>query len=68
MSKKNKRQISYGNKSQRRGNVITRDEFNPDYSTVKRDLKRIAVLAGSFIVVLVTISFFQDAILALFVK
>ncbi len=33
-------------------------EFNPDYSDVKRDLKRIGILAGSFIVVLVILSFF----------
>jgi hypothetical protein len=66
MSKKNKRQTSYGTK--RSGNVITRDEFNPDYSTIKRDLKRIGILAASFITVLVVLSFFQNGILALFVK
>jgi hypothetical protein len=66
MSKKNKRQISSG--TRRSGSVITRDEFNPDYSTVKRDLKRIGILAGSFITVLVILSFFQNSILALFVK
>jgi hypothetical protein len=68
MSKKNKRQISYGTNSKRSGSVITRDEFNPDYSTVKRDLKRIAILAGSFITVLVVLAIFQNSILALFVK
>ena len=36
----------------------SRNEFNPDYSTVKRDLTRIATLAGFFIVVLVVLSFF----------
>ncbi|MFH2039010.1 MAG: hypothetical protein ABIJ65_06190 [Chloroflexota bacterium] len=66
MSKKNKRQTSYGTK--RSGTAITRDEFNPDYSNVKRDLKRIAILAGSFISVLIVLSFFQNSILALFVK
>jgi len=68
MSKKNKRQISYGTKSKRSGSVITRDEFNPDYSTVTRDLKRIGILAGSFITVLVVLAIFQNSILALFVK
>lgn len=33
-------------------------EFNPDYTDVKTDLKRIGVLAGSFIVLLVVLSFF----------
>ena len=33
-------------------------EFNPDYSNVKRDLKRIGVLAGSFFVILIALSFF----------
>jgi hypothetical protein len=35
-----------------------RTEFNPDYSHVKRDLTRIAVLAGSFFVILIVLSFF----------
>jgi len=33
-------------------------EFNPDYTDVKRDLKRIGILASSFIVLLVVLSFF----------
>ncbi|HEU0294984.1 MAG TPA: hypothetical protein VFR47_19735 [Anaerolineales bacterium] len=33
-------------------------EFNPDYTYVKRDLSRIGVLAGSFVVILVALSFF----------
>lgn len=35
-----------------------RTEFNPDYSMVKKDLKRIGMLAGFFIFVLVALSFF----------
>lgn len=66
MSKKNKRQTSYGTRNS--GSAFTRDEFNPDYSNIKRDLKRIGILAGSFITVLVILSFFQNGILALFVK
>lgn len=33
-------------------------EFNPDYSTTKKELKRIGVLAGGFFVVLIVLSFF----------
>jgi hypothetical protein len=33
-------------------------EFNPDYSQTKADLKRIGILAGSFFVILVVLSFF----------
>jgi hypothetical protein len=33
-------------------------DFNPDYSQTIKDLKRIGVLAGSFIAILVVISFF----------
>jgi uncharacterized protein YggT (Ycf19 family) len=43
-------------------------EFNPDYSQVKRDLTRIGILAGSFLIALVVLSFFQEQILALFVR
>ena len=33
-------------------------EFNPDYSYVKKDLKRIGILASSFFVILIVLSFF----------
>ncbi len=33
-------------------------EFNPDYSYILKDLKRIATLAGSFLVILIVLSFF----------
>lgn len=33
-------------------------EFNPDYTNVKKDLKRIGVLAVSFFVILIALSFF----------
>lgn len=33
-------------------------EFNPDYTNVKKDLTRIAVLAVSFFVILIALSFF----------
>ncbi len=32
-------------------------EFNPDYGPVKKDLKRIGILAGSFFVILIALSF-----------
>lgn len=36
----------------------TAAEFNPDYGPVKKDLKRIGILAGTFFVILVALSFF----------
>ncbi len=33
-------------------------EFNPDYTYVIKDLRRIGVLAGTFITILVVLSFF----------
>lgn len=36
----------------------SRNEFNPDYAYVKKDLARIGTLAGFFILVLIVISFF----------
>ncbi|MEW5939698.1 MAG: hypothetical protein AB1750_08565 [Chloroflexota bacterium] len=39
-------------------------EFNPDYTYVKRDLKRIGLLAGTFFILLIALSF----ILPLIVK
>ncbi len=32
--------------------------FNPDYHLVVRDVRRVGILAGSFIVILVILSFF----------
>lgn len=34
------------------------ETFNPDYSHVKRDLRRIGILAGSFVLILIALSFF----------
>lgn len=33
-------------------------EFNPDYTPVIKDLKRIGTLAGTFFVILIALSFF----------
>ena len=38
--------------------ATSRNEFNPDYTAVKKDLARIGTLAGFFIVVLIVLSFF----------
>lgn len=35
-----------------------RTEFNPDYTYVKRDLTRIGILASTFFVILIALSFF----------
>ena len=35
-------------------------EFNPDYTYVKQDLKKIAILAVVFVVILVALSFFLN--------
>lgn len=40
-------------------------EFNPDYTQVKRDLRRIGILAGTFVLLLIVLSFFQDQLLTL---
>jgi hypothetical protein len=40
-----------------RRTVATPVEFNPDYSYVVHDLKRIGVLAGTFFVILIALSF-----------
>ena len=32
-------------------------EFNPDYTDIKRDLAQIAILAASFFVILIVLSF-----------
>ncbi len=36
----------------------TAADFKPDYSETIKDLKRIGILAGSFVVVLIVLSFF----------
>lgn len=62
--------MSKRNKSQRAGLSASGKPFtfDPDYSQVKRDLRRIGLLAVIFVSVLVILSFFQEQILALFVR
>ncbi len=64
MSRKNKRQAP------RQFSSLTprAAEFNPDYSIIKRDLKRILMLAGTFIAILIVLAIFQNQLIALFIK
>ena len=41
----------------RRSSTMTSEEFNPDYTYVVNDLKRIGTLAGIFFIILVALSF-----------
>jgi len=52
MARKSKRQVRT-----RKNATVSSAEFNPDYSDVKKDLKNITILAGSFIAILVALSF-----------
>ena len=52
MAKKNKKPTSITSSS------AAPVEFNPDYTQTKKDLGRIGMLAGFFVVVLVALSFF----------
>ena len=54
MSRKHRRQVS---KSAAFIPAPRATEFNPDYTYVRRDLRRIGVLAGAFFVILVALSF-----------
>jgi hypothetical protein len=64
MSKKSKRQVRRNTRSSSdksvsevlSGNRPT--GFNPDYQFVIRDIRRVGVLAGSFIIILAILSFF----------
>ncbi|KPL79326.1 hypothetical protein ADN00_03075 [Ornatilinea apprima] len=61
MAKKEKRSVSRVEESAApvasRGRVSVSSEFNPDYSYIIKDLKRIGTLAVVFFVVLVALSF-----------
>ena len=68
MSKKSKRQVSRQVSRPISATVARTVEFDPDYSTTKRELRRIGILAGSFFIVLIVLAIFQNQLLALFVK
>jgi hypothetical protein len=55
MAKKNRRTSVSVNVA---SSAASRNEFNPDYTHVKRDLGRIGMLAGFFVVLLIVLSFF----------
>ena len=55
MSRRSRRQVS---KTAAFVQTARTTEFNPDYTHIKRDLRRIALLAGSIAVILVALSFF----------
>ena len=64
MSKKRKRKEQAGNtvkeSSRSASSSSSRnrpDNFNPDYTYVKKDLRTIGILAGIFITILVALSF-----------
>jgi hypothetical protein len=73
MAKKNKRQKASAKEAQNNSKLAAEladrltartpsstsrvNEFNPDYTHVKKDLTRIATLAGFFITVLIVLSF-----------
>lgn len=65
MSKRQKRKSSTRTQSKQKisskaGVTIQKlpDNFNPDYTYVKKDLQTIGILAGIFITILVVLSFF----------
>jgi hypothetical protein len=68
MSKKSKRQVSRQVSRPVTPTVARSVEFNPDYTNIKHELRRIGILAGSFFLVLIVLAIFQNQLLALFVK
>ncbi len=65
MSKKSKRRASRTVSASTSVSSSGRSEFNPDYSVIKRDLKRSAILAGSFLMVMIILALCQNQILAI---
>lgn len=64
MAKKNKRQSRRSNDVARTPSTAaavaanSERDFNPDYSNTIKDLRRIGILAGTFISILVILAFF----------
>ncbi|HWQ47143.1 MAG TPA: hypothetical protein VN376_09760 [Longilinea sp.] len=67
MSKMQRRSVSNGTKQPSVTAAVTSTpatsrgaaaEFNPDYTYVKKDLAKIGILAGTFITILIVLSFF----------
>jgi hypothetical protein len=70
MSKKSKRQVSrqYARPLPVAQQVARSAEFNPDYTNIKHELRRIGIIAASFFAVLIVLSLFQNQLIALFIK
>jgi hypothetical protein len=68
MSRKSKRQVSRQLVRPAATPGARIGEFNPDYTNIKHELRRIGILAGTFFAVLIVLAFFQNQLLALFVK
>jgi hypothetical protein len=58
MPKKTRRQVSRTGAFMPAQQRATTTEFNPDYTYIRRDLRRIGTLAAGFFVILVALSFF----------
>ena len=57
MAKKSKRNRTTSRPSRAARTPRAAEEFNPDYTEIKNDLKRIGLLAGMFLAVLIALSF-----------
>lgn len=68
MSKKHKRNVSRQVSSSSFAQPVRTAEFNPDYTNTKRELRRIGILAGIFVAILVILAMFQDKLFAIFMK
>lgn len=59
MSRKSKRSVTTTTRSTDANKIANKvADFNPDYSPVLKDLRRIGTLAGIFVTTLVVLSFF----------
>ena len=57
MAKKSKRKTNGSRASRVTRAPRTAEEFNPDYTEIKNDLKRIGTLASIFLAILIGLSF-----------
>lgn len=57
MAKKQKRSVSASTTAPTKGESRS-TEFSPDYTYIKKDLKKIGIMAASFFVILIAVSFF----------
>ncbi len=68
MSKKSKRQVSRSYSTSFTSQASKPTEFNPDYTVTKHELKRIGILAGCFVALMIVLAIFQNQILGIFLK